>query len=355
VAGKLADPPFFFRDSWTSPVYGPGYTRGIHLWVALAVIVGAFAWTIASALRRRDGQVRDLAVLLAALVGIGTLFASQLPTWLDALRLSNTRWLWPLAALSWAVVLTRPLEWVVGRLAARRAPVLAPAVALVVAGVLAVATVPRFNEDLSGSVPSDQALFRDMWDQARQDLEHLPAVELRGGTVGQQLFVAPALINALDEAGVEVGLTDPVQLQQAGEEFRATGKEPWIVVVQGADQPPPSADARKVADVAPLSPAEQRRVQRRIAELAREIRPGDVSAGDGTTALERRRFVDTTVAAIGTDPVAVLSSSGFSGLLAAGVLTVRGQDDAELSHLAAQAASIPAAGMTVWLLPRSSA
>jgi hypothetical protein len=103
-----------------------------------------------------------------------------------------------------------------------------------------------------------------------------------------------------------------------------------------------------------LSPTEQRRVQRRIAELAKEIRPEDLQAGDGTTALERRRFVDTTVAAFRTDPVEVLSSSGFSGLLAAGVLTVQGQDDAELSRLAAEAASIPAAGMTVWLAPRAT-
>ena len=48
------------------------------------------------------------------------------------------------------------------------------------------------------------------------------------------LVLTPAVVERLASAGVAVRSADPVVVQQSGRHYRATGREPWVLVATGA-------------------------------------------------------------------------------------------------------------------------
>ena len=347
---KLVVPPFFGRGSWEAPVYGPTFVRGAALALGVVVVAGFCGATLVTAVRRRDRELLALAVPVFGLLVLGTLFAARLPTFLLGLRLSNVRWMWPLAALTWATWITGPAEWLRRRLAARGDAV--PIALLVLTSVAAVATIPPHHDDLSGSLPGDRLLLEQLWSSAAPQLTGLGALELTGGTTGRELFVSPGIINALDERGVRVGISDPGQLQQTGERRRATGTEPWVLTMQSADAPPPSTDARLIATTSVATPQDAASIDQRIAELSRTIQVSDLRPADGLSDEERSQRFDSIVEEFRTDPVAALSSNGFAGLLDAGVFTVDGQDSTALAATVRRASELRGDRLSLWLAPR---
>jgi hypothetical protein len=221
-----------------------------------------------------------------------------------------------------------------------------------VTAVAALATVPSHHDDLSGSLPADRALLEQLWSAAGPQLTGLDAIELAGGTTGRELFVSPGIINALDEAGVRVGITDAGQLQQTGEGRRSTGTEPWILTMQPADAPPPSAGARLLATTSVASPEEAASIEQRVADLAGTIRPSDLRPARGLSDEERTQRFDAIVEEFRTDPTAALSSNGVAGLLDAGVFTVDGQDTAQLAETVRRASELRGNRISLWLAPR---
>ncbi len=365
---KLVVPPFFGRGSWEVPVYGPTFVTGAALVLGVVAVIGFCAATIWTAARRRDDELVPLAVLVTGLLVLGTLVAARLPTFLLGLRLSNVRWMWPLAALTWATWVSGPADWLQRRAtdrgvthdgaahdgAPRRRPepVGAAVALLAITAIAAVATIPPHHDDLSGSVPGDRALLDQWWRSAGSQLSGLGAVQLDGGTTGRELFVSPGLINALDEADVSVGISDEGQLQQTGEHRRRTGNEPWILTIQSADAPPPSPDARMVATTSVATPEEAAAIDAQVAELSRTIRTADLRPGDGLSDEERTQRFDSIVEEFRTDPTAALSSNGFAGLLDAGVFTVDGQDAATLARTVRRASELRGNRISLWLTPR---
>jgi hypothetical protein len=383
ITQKLVVPPFFGRGSWEVPVYGPTFVRGGALALGIVAVVALFVATIVTAVRRRDRELLPLALLVGGLLVTGTLLAARLPTFLLGLRLSNVRWIWPLAALTWATWVTGPAEWLKRTVTTRRAPhraehaspdgtgsdgtsseptgragtrpptpIGAALTFLAVTAVAALATVPSHHDDLSGSLPADRALLEQLWSAAGPQLTGLDAIELAGGTTGRELFVSPGIINALDEAGVRVGITDAGQLQQTGEGRRSTGTEPWILTMQPADAPPPSAGARLLATTSVASPEEAASIEQRVADLAGTIRPSDLRPAGGLSDAERTQRFDAIVEEFRTDPTAALSSNGVAGLLDAGVFTVDGQDTAQLAETVRRASELRGNRISLWLAPR---
>jgi hypothetical protein len=344
LADTLAVPPLFLRGSWEGPLVPATTLSGAGLAAAVAAAGIALGATAVAAQRRGDRQVRDLVAVVALLVAAGVVVAAALPPLAGGFRLSSARWAWPLAALAWAAVLARPLE----RLGEAWSPAMVQAGLCGIAGVAALATVPVANADLSGSLPRDRAVLDDLWQQAGGRLASLGSVEIRSGGTRAQLVVVPGLANALDEAGVRIGLRDPVQVQQAGDWARSTGGEEWSLLTLPAGDAPP-AGAILVARHRPDGAARRRAgVERLAASIdAEDLRPGPDAGGAGAGA---GRIVEPFAEQWREDPVATLGSDAFATWLAAGMIEVRGQATDEVLRTARDAATLQQDAVDLWLV-----
>ncbi len=347
---KLIVPPTFLRGSWKSPIYTSGTLVGWALPIITVAFVAAVALAFGTARRRGDRQVANLLVLLALLLVAGLLITSRLPPFFGFIRLSTARWLWPLSALTMAGLLARPVE-MLGELWRERGMRLVTTGLCALVGIMAIATVAHYHEDMSGSLPREQEVLAEMWAQAGDRLSELGAVEIDGGGVGGQLYIIPGLINALDEAGVEVGLNHEVQIQQAGEWTRASGEEPWVLTVQTPGEPVPQ-ESELIASYRPVDEARAEVLQDRLSEVVANVSEQDLVPSDTLDDNGISTFYDPFIESWREDPRAALGSVQAAAFLEQGILQVRGQDQNALAELAIEVGRIPLYEMDLYLAPR---
>ncbi len=348
---KLVVPPTFLRGSWNAPIYLSETLVGWALPIVTVTFVAAVALAIATARRRGDRQVGSLVVLTALLLVAGVLIASRLPPFFGFIRLSAARWLWPLSALIAAGLLARPVE-MLGELWKERGKLIVTTGLCALVGIMAIATVPHYHEDMSGSLPREQQILADIWGQAGDRLSELEAVEIEGGGVGGQLYVIPGLINTLDEAGVEVGLNHEVQIQQAGDWTLASGEEPWVLTVQTPGEPVPEG-SELIASYRPVDEARAEVLQNELSKVIANVSEQDLVPSDTLDENGISKFIDPLLETWREDPRAALGSLQVAALLEQGILQVRGQDQDALAELVSELGRIPLYEMDLYLAPRS--
>lgn len=293
LVAVLLRPPWFLRGSWGMSMYAsdlPGPTATL---VGLAVIAAVVAVAIVAAWRRHDDAVVRLLVVGSVVVVVGGLASLSYPLRVGV-PIAYFRWLWPAAAVLAAGVGVPVIEAVI-RATGRNRPALvergAAGTALVAVAAFAVLNVPVANDDLAGSSRWAQRMSLEMLEQAGLELRGIDgAVEVIPSLQeGPLMGFTAALIDDLDAQGVDVRSSDPVIVQQLGAHHRATGHEPWVLVMTGPDVSDGAAPmgGERLGTVTALSPARRRALD---AELARteallqgataELTPAGKATGD---------------------------------------------------------------------------
>jgi hypothetical protein len=224
------------------------------------------------------------AVLAGAIAGLATSPVSVL-----GVSSHQMRWLWPVAALATAALLSAGLAAARahGRAAA---PVLAAGAAAVVAVAAAgLATSPRGPGDHGVGPAEDAGRLR----QAQALVDRLDVLRDRGpirfDNTGLR-FAEPfsGLVFAeLQDLGVPLVLTDDVTIRHLGEDRRDTGRARYgLREVQGPDAYEVPAGVARIALVDGLTAAERSEL-RAIEGRARDGRPGPGDA-DRAAVLDRR-------------------------------------------------------------------
>lgn len=293
VVAVLLRPPGFLRGSWGMSMYTtdlPGPTATL---VGIVVIAAAVGGGIAAAVRRRDTAVVRILALGAAVVVVGGLASLSYPLRVGV-PIAYFRWLWPAAAVLAAGVGIPVLEALIRSLG-RRWPALgtsgASMVAIGAAAVLALVNIPVANDDLAGSSTWAQRMSLAMLDEAGPRLREIEgAVEVFPSLQeGPLMAFTGALIDDLNANGIDVRSSDPVIVQQIGGQHRATGREPWVLVMTGPDVSDAAAPAggERLGTVTALGPVQRRALdteltsmQRRLRGATAELTPAGRAAGD---------------------------------------------------------------------------
>jgi hypothetical protein len=161
------------------------------------------------------------------------------------------------------------------------------------------------------------------------------------------------LINALDEAGVDVGLTHEGQVQQAGSWSRATGEEAWLLTVRGHGENP-GGNAELLAEHSPTNPRREKMLRERLADIADAMTPFDLVPAESLNPAAKADLVDPVIREWRTDPLGTMESVKFLILLHSEIIDVRGQDDDELRAILEELRAVADYEMALWLTPRGS-
>lgn len=274
----LVRPPWFLRDSWGMSMFstdlpGPALTAaGAAVLVVVVLLATLAAW------RRRDRAIVAMVGVAASAVVVGVVASLAYPLRIGV-PIAYFRWLWPSAAVLATAVAVPVLEAGVRVIGRHRPAVLAragAAVMLLAATGFTVLTVPVANDDLAGSGQWAQRLSREMLEQAGPLLHRIDgAVEVVPSLQeGPLMAFTGALVDDLDAHGIDVRSADPVIVQQIGDQHRATGREPWVLVMTGpdvADAAGPAGGTR-LGTVRALSPAERRALDAELARTESDLR-----------------------------------------------------------------------------------
>ena len=355
LAAVLARPPFFVGTSWTTPVFRSGLPGAV--WTALGLAAVGAAAVGAGVVARRHA---DRATLTALVVGSTALAAGTLASLSFPLRIGLPvpyfRWLWPTAALLAAACLVPAAEWAAVK-------VRPEAETWLVRGLLGLTVLAgglvwtSYGADFTGSPPWAQELVPVLVD---------PTVAATTATVGRQpvqvvpsiseasLVLTPAVVEQLAAADVSVRSADPVVVQQSGDQYRATGREPWLLVATGAGGTVPGG--RRVATTGVPLRSVRSEVRALRAAAVRELatHPLELTpAGRASSEPVLGDLVQTSV----TDPAAVAGNKYLSAALRAGLLEARGADAAGTELLVGASdriAEVEGRSASYWLVPRSA-
>lgn len=355
LAAVLARPPFFVGSSWTTPVFRSGLPG--PTWSALGLAaVGAAVVTAAVAARRRADRATWTALVVAlTALAAGTLASVAFPLRIG-LPVPYFRWLWPTAALLAAACLVPSAEWALARVRPDGQRWLVRS--LLGLSVLAGGLVwTSYGTDFTGSPPWAQQLVPVLVD---------PTVVATASTVGRQpvqvvpsiseasLVLTPAVVEQLAAAGVAVRSADPVVVQQAGSQYRADGREPWVLVAAGASSTVPGG--RRVATTGAPPRSVRREVRTLRAAAARELAAHPLELTPAGRASSEPVLVDLVQTSV-TDPAAVAGNKYLSAALRAGLLEARGATPGGVDLLVAASdriAEVEGRSASYWLVPRSA-
>jgi len=282
IGAEVATGPWFTRGSWDHavPLAQPTVRfAGMPAFpAAAAILVGvvavAAALAVVAARRGRRGLATLLAVAAAAEV-VAVLALTISPLNVVGVAPHQMRWLWPVAALLTAALLTALLTGLRSR-PALGGPVLAAGAAAAL--VLAAVNLPSHRSAAFG--PTDEV---DRQWQAVALVHQLDALQGRGtirfdpeGLYFGEPF--SGLVYAeLQDLGIPFVFDDMVLLRQMGEGRRDHGDATLVMrQVEGTDALHTPEGAERVAFVAGLSPAERDELAAiRDRRAAGEPRPGD--------------------------------------------------------------------------------
>ncbi|CAN5794316.1 hypothetical protein BH18ACT2_BH18ACT2_24960 [soil metagenome] len=255
-AAVVADPPAWLRPGYDrSPPTAPSVARDGTLTIdesglpssvvtALVVLTVAALATVAAVSARRHGGDSTAAALVVVVVATLTavVTVALLPQDFFGVVPYKYRFLWPLAAFTWGVLVSHAL----GRIARAGPPVvrrLTIVVPLAIAVVAAALTLPpRLQPQLDGTSrdvwPSVAALRRDV---AALELAGPVLVEADGITFPD--YFTYAVLAELRRRDIPFQVSDEVLVRQLGEGRRADGTAATrlLVRVGGTAEPPPDA------------------------------------------------------------------------------------------------------------------
>ena len=355
VAAVLARPPFFVGTSWTTPVFRSGLPGAMWTAVGLAAVGAAVVAAGVTARRRND---RSTATALAT--GLVALLAGAVASLSFPLRIGLPvpyfRWLWPTAALLAAACLVPALEWAVHRL-------WPGAQIWLVRGLLGLAVLAgalvwtSYGADFTGSPPWAQELVPVLVDpavSATVDSVGRDGVQVVPSISEASLVLTPAVVEQLASAGVAVRSADPVVVQQSGRQYRATGREPWVLVATGARER--VLGGTRVATTGAPSRAVQREVRALRASAVLELAAHPLELTPAGRASREPVLVDLVRTSL-SDPAAAASNKYLSAALRAGLLEARGASPAGVDLLvdaSDRIAEVEGRTGSYWLVPRSA-
>jgi hypothetical protein len=280
--------------------------------------------------RRGDGVARRLAATAAVVMAAGVATAARMPLADGILYRYYSRWMWPLAAIAWALLalaalrVARPTAPAADRAAtvARPAPLAGWAAAIAIAVVLTLLPRPgtwapwQVQRRAAGDVAEATA------DAVRAGGADHARVRFRGGT--SFLSTGSAVALAIEDAGVATTIDAgpaidivPWGDHRAPDRTPAEATDVWVV--SGPDPADLPADARLVAETRLIEPrrtdaieAATRRWRDRIERTG--VEAGRRRADDPSTAREVRVAL--------ADPLAAFDRGGLGDLAARGLVTL---------------------------------
>jgi hypothetical protein len=358
TAEVLAAPPWFLRGSWTGSIYEDELLTPATAAILLVLVAAAVLATLVSAARRRDLQVGSLVAICIVALGIGIAVATRFPL-RTGVPVPYFRWLWVLAALLAAAVLSRPVEWLADRVRAREGGAVRPTFAAwsVVAVVATIGTLVPYGEPSAGSPDWAQTMADDLLDQAGPAFDDLgpgDSVRVEASLQEASLIVLPSIIEDLARRGVEVTMTDPVLVQQSGEFRRSDGDDDWVLVPVGPDTANGPPDGVRVAEYRPVDPEASDALDRELARAAELVRDGDVTLTPAGRALDEDAGVAALVDLATTDPELFVRARGLDSALEHGLIRVDGMDPTELAELSRRGAQRDGRTFSLWLVPAAS-
>lgn len=331
AGGVLAVPPWWSRGSFVDAVpYTPYSADGVTLepvglrgtGVALlglallaALLVVAAWWSV----RRRD----RVATVVAAVAGVAVVLAlgslTIMPIGPLGLTPHQMRWLWSIGAfcvLGLAAAGVRAL----GPTAVRRAGFALAAITVVVSLANVPAHVqPAGPDTFPESIPVARAISDQVREFRTNDAVVLDASNLR--------YLEPysaVVMSAMQQADVDLRVTDEGLVRQLGNGRRADGDEPLTVyLLEGRAALEVPAGSERIAFTSPLDPASldgllegERAMIDEIAAFGIVLTPeGERLAGEGAFGLSAQEIVDASF-----DPAAFVTNGLAAELVAAGAL-----------------------------------
>ena len=351
LAAVLVRPPWFTAGSWDTSVVRSGLPGPMTTAVGLALVAGLVLSAVVLARRRSDRAV--LAGLLVPVVALAAgAVSSQSFPYRIGIPVPYFRWAWPAAALLVAALVVPGAEMVVRRVRPGAADVLV----VVLLGLAAVgsvgAAVTRVNA-FSGGGRWAELLVEELVDPVTQQLSGTGPVEFVQSNQEAALVLSPTIMLQLSAAGVDVRSAEPFLVQQIGAHYRATGREPYVLVSRGpeADEGP----GRRLAATAPLGAGERAEARRLRNDGARllvahplRLTSAGRAVGDPVVA----DLVDTAR----RNPEAAASNRFLAAALRAGLLEVQGADPAQVRRLeqgADRLSDLDGRAISYWLVPRA--
>lgn len=347
AAGRaVGAPPLFLRRDFDGGDLIAGFGRAATASAVLGLVV-ALAVAVVSARLVRDRQRVVLVATGLVLAAAGIVTTANVPDSSEHLRINFYRWTWPVAVAVWGAAAWALVEVVRPRLAARVsrpswAATAAPVVVLVV--VAAVAGFAATGDGVSDR-RRDDLLFRF---EARAADAVLDVIDRDRSvhivTRGQAAFLAvtPALVVALEEAGVDVRLeptmadiVDEAQSAGFGPHRLDLGDDPGarIHVVTGHD-PLPDVPGEVVASEDLSAPVEER-VADVLAPVAGEpfVPAADAEEVRAGFAPEVQEYLTFVIPLFETDPAAALRGGLGVDLVRAGYFASPALDPDALADL----------------------
>jgi hypothetical protein len=233
----------------------------------------------------------------------------------------------------------------------------------VVRGVLGLAVLAgalvwtSYGADFTGSPPWAQELVPVLVDpavSATVDQVGRDGVQVVPSISEASLVLTPAVVEQLASEGVAVRSADPVIVQQSGRQYRATGREPRVLVAAGAAARVPGGT--RVATTGAPSRAVRRELRTLRAAAAGELAAHPLAltpAGSASREPVLADLVDTSL----SDPAAAASNKYLSAALRAGLLEARGASPDGVALLVAASdriAEVEGRTGSYWLVPRSA-
>jgi hypothetical protein len=347
LISKLALPPWWFRGSWSAPVFDNELPGTLALTIGVCVVAASAVWIWFR--RCNDDGESALALVIAVTVSVGVLSALKFPLRIG-IPLPYLRWMWPTAVLWWCAVGSALLRRGVPRNVQRAAPIVAVASAI---ALMAVAWVPA-NNALSPNPTWAQDRARTL-SAAILSGTDARKIYVEQSLVEASLWVVPAVIDQLDAAGRTVLVDDGVLVQQTSEQYRGHADQAQVTVAfrggQAVNDPPPNG--RRLAVVDALTAAQRSELDRRTAELSPVLsRPGAVTVNDNGSTATDAEALNGLAALAQTDPSAFLHSPWLPGALTRGVFTISGVPMGPLREAARLGALDGGRTLAVYLVER---
>jgi hypothetical protein len=266
-AGARTVAQAFVPTNWLPGSWFPQVIRPAELaspWVITAVFAALVLLEVL-AVRRRSARAVPALTLVLVLVVVAVWVAAGLGFRIFGVPMTLARWVWPVALLTAAVAVDAAVGlWRARMPEAERdersveaSPMLRWAGLVAVVVLCGANTVPR--DEGSGAKELFRAPITELLDQVGDQVAETgrPYISVNFQPLAAEATVA--LMDELDEQGVEFALDDPVALRQAGTHRTLDGTETATVVLRGGAAVLESTPEgyRTIARVMPLSAADQ--------------------------------------------------------------------------------------------------
>jgi hypothetical protein len=273
LTSVLAEPPFWGRPSFRDtlapaavlPSAGAATVEVIMLFAAAAAV---WLW----ARRRRDTPVGAAAETIGVALVVGLTAAATLPLGVFGLAAHQFRWLWPVGAMSVALVALAVI-----RAAPRRPRRVGIIGTLAIAGVASVATLPHWNPELGPAAEADGTAAAHELASQLGELPPLDTVLFETENLPFAEAFSTVVMLELDRRGVEFVVDDDAMVRQLGDRRRFDGAASHrVVVLYGTEAIAGLEGAERVAFVEGIDAGEQRELEELEPQIVALLGAGDL-------------------------------------------------------------------------------